>query len=152
MVEHYKSFSAVFPIILKLENHKKQVLLSKRANTGYMDGMWDFAGSGHVDENETATQAVIRESKEEIGIIVKPDDVKFAHLSHRVGRNGNRTYYDIYFIVENFCGEPSIAEPEKCSDLKWFSIECLPSDIIKIRKNVLKLYLNSEYYSELVIE
>jgi len=42
--------------------------LEKRASTGYMDGMWDFAISGHVDENETAAQAVIRASKEEIGI------------------------------------------------------------------------------------
>jgi len=42
--------------------------LEKRASTGYMDGMWDFAISGHVDENETETLAVIRASKEEIGI------------------------------------------------------------------------------------
>jgi ADP-ribose pyrophosphatase len=152
MAEHYKTLSAVFPIILKLENEKKQVLLSKRANTGYMDGMWDFAGSGHVDEGETAIQAVIRESKEEMGITIASNNVKFAHLTHRLGRNGKRTYYDIYFIIENFEGEPSIAEPEKCSNLKWFNIDCLPPDIITIRKNALELCLNSEYYSELVEE
>ena len=66
----------------------------------YMDGKWDFAGSGHVDENETATQAVIREAKEEMGILVSVNDVKFAHLSHRIGKNGNRTYYDIYFFIK----------------------------------------------------
>lgn len=143
MAEHYKTLSAVFPIIMKIENERKQVLLAKRENTGYMDGMWDFAGSGHVDENETAIQAVIRESKEELGIIVAANDVKFAHLSHRLGRNGNRTYYDIYFTIENFHGKPYIAEPEKCSDLKWFNIDCLPPDMITIRKNAFELCFNS---------
>lgn len=83
MAEHYKTLSAVFPIIINKQN---QILLARRANTGYMDGKWDFAGSGHVDENETATQAVIREAKEEMGILVSVNDVKFAHLSHRIGK------------------------------------------------------------------
>ena len=49
MAEHYKTLSAVFPIIINKQN---QILLARRANTGYMDGKWDFAGSGHIDENE----------------------------------------------------------------------------------------------------
>ena len=106
MAEHYKTLSAVFPIIINKQN---QILLARRANTGYMDGKWDFAGSGHVDENETATQAVIREAKEEMGILVSVNDVKFAHLSHRIGKNGNRTYYDIYFFIKAFTGIPFIA-------------------------------------------
>ncbi len=152
MTQHYKTLSAVFPIIIKTEDDKKQVLLAKRANTGYMDGMWDFAGSGHVDENETAIQAVIRELGEKIGITVEPSEVKFAHLSHRLGKNGNRTYYDIYFIVKGFLGEPIIAEPEKCSDLSWFNVDCLPSNMIPVRKSALQAYFNFEYYGEIVVE
>lgn len=151
MTEHYKTLSAVFPILLRIENNKKQVLLARRANTGYMDGMWDFAGSGHVDKNETAMQAVKREAKEEIGIIVELKDINFVHLSHRLGKNGNRTYYDIYFSIEKFVGEPIIAEPDKCSDLKWFDIEYLPSDMIDIRKEVFQMYLKSVYYSEIIV-
>lgn len=93
MEEHFKSLSAVFPIILRDGDTGKQVLLHKRANTGYMDGMWDFAGSGHVDADETTTQALIRECKEEIGITIPPEELSFAHLSHRVGQSGARTYY-----------------------------------------------------------
>ncbi len=152
MSKHYKTFSAVFPLLFMTEKDKKYVLLAKRENTGYMDGMWDLAGSGHVDENETAMQALVREAKEEIGIRIEVCDVKFAHLSHRLGMNGNRTYYDIYFSVERFSGEPTITEPEKCSDLKWFDIECLPSDMIGLRKEVLRSYLESMHYSEVIID
>lgn len=52
MGEHFKCLSAIFPIIMRTKDEKKQVLLLRRENTGYMDGLWDFAGSGHVDENE----------------------------------------------------------------------------------------------------
>ena len=51
--EHYRSYSAVFPILLREGANGQEVLLHLRQNTGYMDGCWDFAGSGHVDENET---------------------------------------------------------------------------------------------------
>lgn len=47
------------------------ILLHRRKNTGYEDGKWDIAGSGHVDEDETAQTAVIRECQEELGIEVQ---------------------------------------------------------------------------------
>ena len=150
MEEHFKVYSAVFPIIIKRYEGQMQVLLSMRKNTGYMDGRWDFAGSGHVDKNESAKQAVARECLEELGIIVKQDNIHFAHLSHRVGRNGERTYFDIYFTVDSFIGEPFIAEPEKCSELQWFAIDRLPDEIIEIRKQALQLYLEAVPYDEVI--
>lgn len=150
MGEHFRVYSAVFPIIIKRYEGQMQVLLSRRKNTGYMDGRWDFAGSGHVDENESAKQAVARECQEELGIIVEQENIHFAHLSHRVGLNGERTYFDIYFTVDSFTGEPYIAEPEKCSGLQWFAIDRLPDEIIDIRKRALKLYLEAVPYDEVV--
>ena len=148
MGEHYKTLSAVFPIILECYQDKTQVLLLQRTNTGYMDGMWDFAGSGHVEENESAKQAVIRECREEIGIVVNIENIKFAHLSHRVGINGARTYYDIYFVICKYEGVPYIAEPQKCSALQWFDIHNLPDNLIPVRKKALDFYLDKQYYSE----
>jgi 8-oxo-dGTP pyrophosphatase MutT (NUDIX family) len=149
MKEHYKTLSAVFPIIIKTANGKKQVLLHKRENTGYMDGMWDLAGSGHVDENETAMQTVIRECMEETKINIEIDKISFAHLSHRVNKDG-LTYYDIYFFIHDYNGVPSIAEPDKCSCLEWFDTDDLPADMIQIRKNALENYFSGVYYSEVI--
>ncbi|MEA4823471.1 MAG: NUDIX domain-containing protein [Clostridiaceae bacterium] len=148
MSEHYRSYSAVFPLIFRTHDAKKQVLLARRANTGYMDGCWDFAGSGHVDEGETATQAVVRECSEELGIRVDAGDVRFVHLSHRLGTRGGKTYYDIYFVVDRYAGEPRIAEREKCDGLEWFYTDALPEDMIGIRRQALKHYFNAELYSE----
>lgn len=146
MAQHYKALSAIFPLILKQEESGTSILLHRRQNTGYQDGKWDIAGSGHVDENETAQMAVIRECQEEIGITVQMSDLTFVHLSHRLSKD--RTYYDIYFVVNTNSGIPSIMEPEKCSALQWFPIHLLPSDIIECRKQDIEHYLQHIFYSE----
>lgn len=86
MGEHFRSLSAVIPIILQKKDNNVQILLHRRKNTGYKDGKWDMAGSGHANENETETarMAVVRECAEELGIDVKITNISFAHLAHRV--------------------------------------------------------------------
>lgn len=150
MGEHYKSLSAIFPIILQEKDDTIQILLHRRKNTGYQDGKWDIAASGHVDEGETAKMAVVRECAEELGIDVKIKDLSFVHLSHRVSNNGGRTYYDIYFVVNKYHGIPKVIEPDKCSELRWFNIDDLPNEIIDIRKIVLDNYKNDIQYSEVI--
>jgi ADP-ribose pyrophosphatase YjhB (NUDIX family) len=111
-----------------------------------MDGMWDIAACGHVDEDEHPKAAAVRECKEEIGVEVSEDDLTFFHLSHRLSK---RNYYDIYFLVKAFNGEPSIMEPEKASELKWFALDELPFDIIPCRSNALTAYKAGRIYGEL---
>ena len=146
MAEHARTLSAVFPIILREVGGRTEILLHRRQNTGFMDGLWDISASGHVDEGETATQTVVRECMEEIGITVRAEDVKFAHLSHRF--SPDRVYYDIYFAVQEYSGTPRIMEPDKCSELAWFDIENLPADIIALRKTDIQNYKNAIPYSE----
>ena len=66
-------------------NEKGEVLIEKRVNKGINPGQLDLC-SGHVDINETQTQAMIRELGEELGIDIEEamnvvkvsqDDLKF---------------------------------------------------------------------------
>jgi len=148
MGEHFRAYSAVFPLILKESAKGTEILLHRRQNTGYQDGKWDIAASGHVDEGETAKAALVRECAEELGIRVHINDVEFVHLSHRL--SWDRTYYDIYFVVSKYEGEPMILEPDKCSELKWFDINSLPDVIIECRKTAIEAYLDKNYYGEII--
>lgn len=145
---HCKTLSAIFPMLLNYEGKCRKILLHRRQNTGYEDGKWDIAGSGHVDEGETARSAVIRECAEELGIMVQSSDLDFVHLSHRFSMN--RVYYDIYFAVNNYSGKPTIMEPGKCSELEWFDLENLPYDIIECRREDIQHYIDGVSYSEKV--
>ena len=56
--------------MIKNEDVKKKILLSKRKNTGYKDGEYELPG-GHLEENETIQECAIRETIEETGHDVK---------------------------------------------------------------------------------
>lgn len=132
--ERHKTISAVFLVLLKDVNCKKQVLLQLRQNTGYMDGKWDLCASGHVEENELIENAVIRETKEEIGLIIKKSDIRFVHLRHWNEEN----YFNFFFTCEKFDGLPQIMEPEKCLELKWFDLDDLPKNLTDHNKLALE--------------
>lgn len=149
MGQHFKTLSAVLPVVLRERDGREEVLLLRRANTNYMDGKWDFAGSGHVEEGETASQAVCRELLEETGLVVKPEDALFLHVSHRIKEP---TYYDFYFEIRTWTGEPSIREPDKCSDMAWFPVDALPEDMIPNRRRVFLLARTGVPYSETVYQ
>ena len=146
MAEHFRALSAIFPLIIRQQGDAAHILLHRRQNTGYEDGKWDIAGSGHVDAGETARDATVRECAEELGIAVQTQDLTFVHLSHR--QHPDRTYYDIYFTVNAYTGTPTIQEPDKCAELAWFALDDLPADMIACRRADVQHYLAQEPYSE----
>lgn len=146
MSEHYKILSAVLPVVIREKDGREEVLLLRRANTNYMDGRWDFAGSGHVEAGETASQALCRELFEETGLMARPEDAVFLHVSHRIKEP---TYYDFYFQIKVWTGEPAIREADKCSGMAWFPTDALPEDMIPNRRRAFLLAKNGVRYSEI---
>lgn len=136
----YKAIPAVF-LFLKKDN---KILLQRRFNTGYEDGKYSFV-SGHVDEGETPMQAIIREVKEEAGITVRLEDLKFIHIMYRKGTDGART--DMCFTAEVWEGEPQLLEKDKADDIGWFEIDKLPK-VIDFVEEFVSHFTNGTLYSE----
>ncbi len=145
-MERFLTPSAVIVALFKEIDGKKCVLLQRRQNTGFADGSWDLSCSGHVERGETMTAAAVREAKEELGVNLCAESLRFAVLVHK--RDKEFVYINPYFICTDFDGEPQICEPEKCSEMKWFDIENLPEDLIDDRRRALTAYLNGERYIE----
>ncbi len=144
MKEYFKTPSASIVMLLK----DGKILLQRRQNTGFMDGLWDLSCSGHVEHGESMSVAAAREAKEELGITVSPDKLHFFALVHKREEEWDLTYYNAYFVCTEYEGELHIAEPEKCSELKWFDLNDLPDDLINDRKQALQAYFNGVHYIE----
>jgi ADP-ribose pyrophosphatase YjhB (NUDIX family) len=124
-----------------------QVLLSRRANTGFWDGSYALP-AGHVEVEETYTQNLIREAKEEIGIDLDPQLVQVVHIMHRKSDTDGSKRIDTFFKVEKWQGEVENKEPEKCDDLAWFPLNKLPNNIIPYIKLALENMQKGVFYSE----
>ncbi len=146
MSERFKTLSAVLLILSRDSADGEEVLFQKRQNTGYADGFFDFAASGHVEENESMKVALCREAKEEININIKPEDLEFICLIHK--NVDGYTYYNGYFKALKWTGEIKINEPEKNAELRWININNLPDNVIDDRIEAIYNYKNKIKYSE----
>jgi len=151
LADRYRLRTAVMLFLLRPDDNVNdiQILLQKRQNTGYADGMWDCAASGHVEANESMKMALIREAKEEINISINMEDIQFATLTHKCTPDTNDSYINIYFAAKLFSGVPMIGEPLKCSEIRWFRINQLPKNFLSDRKEALHHYLSNQPYDEL---
>ena len=142
-----KRYSITCASYLLLINDSK-MLLSRRFNTGYEDGKYSVP-AGHVDEGESVADALVREAKEEIGIIIKKDDISLGHVMHRKGIGHSDERLDFFFVCQKYSGDIKNIETEKCDDLCWFSVDALPENTIPYIKIAIGNILNKKQYSEL---
>ncbi|GAA1942226.1 hypothetical protein GCM10009837_80420 [Streptomyces durmitorensis] len=107
----------------------EEVLLARRANTGYGDGLFNTP-SGHVEPGEDVRMAVIREAKEEIGLDLTPEDVSAELVIQHRGPGGNPRIGWFFEAAYGAGGEPFNAEPDKCDELSWHRADALPDDMV----------------------
>jgi len=139
--EKFKIIPTVYLMLIK----DNEILLSRRYNTGFHDGEYSLP-AGHLAGNETLIQAMIREAKEEVDIVLETTALKLIHVIHRKEPNEERINF--FFIAEKWQGEPKIMEPNKCDDLRWFRLDSLPENVILYVKQAINSYLKNEFYSE----
>lgn len=107
-----------------------RTLLLRRTGTGYRDGLLSLP-AGHLDGNEDAVTGLIRELREELGVEADPRTCSLALLMHSAPEDADdREYLHLFFFVDGWRGVPYIAEPDKCSELRWTDSAALPPDVV----------------------
>lgn len=124
-----------------------RVLLGKRLNTGFMDGYYALPGGRH-DRNESLSMAAIREAREELGIVVHPNDIQFTTAINLKRPDQDSSMLYSTFQIVNYQGEIQNAEPHKCEDLRFFDLDQLPENITDISKACVEQTLRDVRYSE----
>ncbi len=140
--ERFRIYIAAYLILIK----DGQVLLLRRANTGYQDGNYSLV-AGHLDGAETAKQCIIREAKEEANLKLGPADLDVVHVMHRY--RTDREYIDIYLKTDTWEGDITNKEPDKCDELKWCPLKNLPDNMIPEVKLALENMKKKVFYGEI---
>ena len=131
--------------LLLVDNNK--VLLLRRFNTGYRDGMYSLV-AGHLEEKETPEQCMIREAEEEVGILLKPEDLKVVHVMHRIDKEYGGQRVDYFLTAKQWQGTPRNMEPHKCDDLSWFTVQNLPPNTLDYIQHVIVSWSKGIFYSD----
>lgn len=146
--DRFKLIPAVY-VILRRDD---EVLLLQRQNTGYQDGKYSLI-AGHLDGDELATEGIIREAKEEAGITLRHEAIKFAHVAHRLSRGKpGQERLDLFFEAWEWEGDIVNMEPEKCAELTWTPIDNLPPETLPLIRLVIGSVLKGNAFSEYTVE
>jgi len=102
-------------------NDDGKLFITKRGPGVQNDkGKWEIPG-GAVEFGETCKQAVKREIKEENDIDIEVLELLGVH-DHILPDEGQHWFSPTY-ICRIVRGEPKILEPDKCTDIGWFTVE-----------------------------
>lgn len=125
--------------------HEGKILLIRRHNTGWGDGSYTMV-SGHVEKNEKIGDAMVREAGEEIGIVLRSEDLA---VNHVMKRKSNAPYIDFFLTATKWEGEPTLTETDKSDDMQWFPIDNLPETTLPYVRQALDFIQNNVFFSEL---
>ena len=113
---------AVYAFVI---DEKGNVLLQKRSSQKRLwPNLWDVTVGGHVESGEFGRQALIREVKEELGIEIGDNDIKYLIGSTSINEQGNiinKHFNECYLIIKNIDITDIKLQKEEVSEVKYFS-------------------------------
>ncbi|KAA3623426.1 MAG: NUDIX hydrolase [Bacteroidetes bacterium] len=124
--------------------HKGKILLLKQTKPN--GGNFTLVG-GNIEKREYAQEALIRESYEEAGILLREKDLSLVHVMQK--NRGKEQRVVLYFKAKKWEGEITSKELHKFDHAKWFPLDQLPKNMTGTVKQALKAYRKGIMYSEL---
>jgi len=114
-----------------IEKEDKVLLMKRKGSNG--SGTWAFPG-GKLEKFESFEDCAIREIKEEVDLDIF--NIKIDKTTNDLFIEDDLHYVTI-FVKCDHNGIPKIMEPEKCTDIDWFSWNNLPTPLFLPFKNYL---------------
>lgn len=120
-------------------NAAAELLLLRRANTGFMDGHYALPG-GHRQTGEKVVAAAVRECREEARVDIA--DIKPVVVMPYDGG------VDFIFEATRWSGTPGIGEPDKCDEVLFAPTDALPSPTVTFVKAALECRAQGVWFRE----
>jgi len=130
---------------LWLANSHGEVLIARRAlekKSG--PGLWSCAAAGVVDGEETYEENMIRETQEEIGLTLLPEE-----LTPGVKVRRSRIFLQWYFATKDVAITDLSLQKEEVMDARWISVPELQAWIERAPDEFVESYI--EFFNSLKV-
>jgi 8-oxo-dGTP diphosphatase len=143
---HSRHFQLIVDIHLLLVSNG-DLLLGRRANTGYGDGAYE-PPSGRLAERETLVEAAVRVAAAQMGVALDPARVSLAHVLHDVSGAGRMAFF---LAADGWTGEArpiaSVDGARSYSDFGWYPLTDLPANMIDRARVAVRNYAAGARFS-----
>jgi 8-oxo-dGTP diphosphatase len=117
----------------------ERLLLVKRRKAPEA-GFWSLVG-GKVDFLERAEEAVVRETREEVGVAIELGSLLC--LVQMIGIDGQHWVSPVYRAALA-SGEPVNREPDKIAEIGWFALDAPPAPLAQAAREAIALLRSAE--------
>lgn len=137
---HVWLYTKTGKILLQQRSHKKNIFPL----------LWDVSAAGHIDAGESFLNAAIRETHEELGLILNPEDLTKIGVHKHASTYANGTIMD-YEFHQVFIAELKVnieklkPQEEEVEALKLVSLDELKS-LLYTKNNNHFVETNKSYY------
>ena len=142
---HSRHFQLIVDVHLLLVSGG-DLLLGRRANTGYGDGAYE-PPSGRLAERETLVEAAVRVAAAQVGVALDPARVSLAHVLHDVSGAGRMAFF---LTADGWDGDTSpvpLAGAGNYSDFGWYPLTELPANMIDRARVAVRNYAAGARFS-----
>jgi 8-oxo-dGTP diphosphatase len=121
-----------------------QFLMIKRQGS-HGAGSWCVPG-GHQEFGESFEDTARREIREETGLEIQ--NIRFGAVTNDYFKDEGKHYVSIWMLSDYAGGHEKIMEPDKFTDMGWYTFETLPEGLFLPWKQ----FLASEFFERVKLE
>lgn len=133
---------------LYLQNEHGQILLGLRhPDSSFGASEWHFL-AGRC-EREAAISCLIREAREEAGLVIDPGGIELVHVVHLVDSPTARPRIGLVFRAHAWTGTPKILEPDRCVEWRWWNPKDLPAAVVPYTRQAIEGIVDGRLYSQM---
>lgn len=132
--------TAAVDVFLILRDTGGRILFGLRAEHLFAGGQWNVV-AGKADAGEDAVTAVLREAREEAGVLLQAADVTPLGVVHTAGSRNHPRVGFVFTAVHDEARHGLVVnpEPDKCDELRWATAAEPPEPLQSYNVAVLSL-------------
>jgi 8-oxo-dGTP pyrophosphatase MutT (NUDIX family) len=138
-----RRFRTILTARLLLEYREHLLFLQQTPRNG---GGFTLPG-GKIEGEEFAKEALIRETFEEVGVVVLAKNLKLVHVTHRKIDSVVEIIF-FFHCQKDWSGEPKVKEPEKFQNALWLPLDEPPVKLTGVLTHALDAWKSGKLMSQ----